>query len=236
MKITMLPRAPKWEFESRPSNILSRLHSILSTFRGGGNKDLVDMLYKKMAEAESRATPVLSPSLQPSHAGPPVISRLTNIPSSEAAQDDQSASVTEQPPGIRDLYGLHAENALGYMQDDTYIGPMEVHNYDDHHASEAAPYYNMSEMLFSGPCLNYSGDHDPSHMERMHSLQPGSTNAPTMSPSWYSDGSVELMVDDFLSQVPGVHFDNGSLEGPFINDGSTEQTITDPYFAEVNPH
>ena len=189
------------------------------------------MLYKKMAEAESRATPVLSPSLQPSHAGPPVISRLTNIPSSEAAQDDQSASVAEQTPGIRDLYWLHAENALGYMQDDTYIGPMEVHNYDDNHALETAPYYNMSEMVFSGPCLSY-----PSHMERMRSLQPGSTNAPTMSPSWHSYGSDELMVGDFLSQVPGGHFDNGSLEGSFINDGSTEQTITDPYFAEINPH
>lgn len=232
MKLTMLPRAPEWAFDTRPSNILSRLHSILSTFRGGGNKDLVDMLYKKMAEAESRATPVLSLSLQSSHTGPPVISRLTKT---FDAETDQSASVAERPPAIRDQYGAHAGDALGYMQDDLYIEPMEVHNYDDHHALETVPYYGMPGMLFSGPHLNYSGDHDPSEMAPMHSLQPGSANLPTMSPSWHSYGSVELMIGDFLSQVPGGHFENGSVEGSFICDGSTEQTITDPDFAEINP-
>lgn len=193
------------------------------------------MLYKKMAEAESRATPILSPSLQPSHTGPPVISRLTKTPGSEPVQHGQSASVAEQPPKIRDQYGAHAGDALGYMQDDLYIEPMEAPNYDDHHASESAPYYGMPGVLFGGPNLNYSGDHDSSDMGPMHSLQPGSANFPTMSPSWHSYGSVELMIGDFLSQVPGGEFENGSLEG-FTNDVPTEQVIAGHGFAEINPH
>ncbi|KAK2764450.1 hypothetical protein FQN54_009144 [Arachnomyces sp. PD_36] len=58
-KLALLPRALSWSNEDRPSNILTRLHLILSSFRGGGNKTLVDMLYKKMAQAQTRAGPTL---------------------------------------------------------------------------------------------------------------------------------------------------------------------------------
>jgi hypothetical protein len=55
MNMAMLPRASFWNDESRPCNILARLHSFLSTFHGGENKEVVDVLYKEMSEAQYRA-------------------------------------------------------------------------------------------------------------------------------------------------------------------------------------
>ncbi|GAB1198379.1 hypothetical protein APSETT444_007698 [Aspergillus pseudonomiae] len=64
--LAALPFSPEWDGESRPNYILSRLHAILATFRGGGNKKLVDVLYQKMAEVQviigpSLATPLRNP-------------------------------------------------------------------------------------------------------------------------------------------------------------------------------
>lgn len=64
MNLAMLPGPPVWDVESRPSQILVRLHAILSTFRGGGNKQLVELLYKKMAEAQSISGVALGASLK----------------------------------------------------------------------------------------------------------------------------------------------------------------------------
>lgn len=64
MNLAMLPGPPVWDVESRPSQILARLHAILSTFRGGGNKQLVELLYKKMAEAQSISGIALGASLK----------------------------------------------------------------------------------------------------------------------------------------------------------------------------
>lgn len=60
MNMAMLPRASFWDDESRPCNILARLHSFLSTFHGGENKELVDVLYKKMTEAQYKADRAMS--------------------------------------------------------------------------------------------------------------------------------------------------------------------------------
>ncbi|RAL16961.1 Zn(II)2Cys6 transcription factor [Aspergillus homomorphus CBS 101889] len=67
INLAMLPQAPVWDGESRPSSILARLHSILSTFRGGGNKELVDLLYRKMADAQFRTGPALPPPIHEVH-------------------------------------------------------------------------------------------------------------------------------------------------------------------------
>lgn len=67
INLAMLPRAPVWDGESRPSSILARLHSILSTFRGGGNKELAELLYKKMADAQSSSGPALPPPIRDVH-------------------------------------------------------------------------------------------------------------------------------------------------------------------------
>ncbi|KAJ5505991.1 hypothetical protein N7453_004948 [Penicillium expansum] len=55
INMAMLPMASFWNDESRPYDILARLHSFLSTFDGGENKELVDVLYKKMTEAQYKA-------------------------------------------------------------------------------------------------------------------------------------------------------------------------------------
>ncbi|GAQ10260.1 hypothetical protein ALT_7581 [Aspergillus lentulus] len=60
----LVPWPPVWDVESRPSQILIRLHAILSTFRGGGNKQLVELLYKKMAEVQSISGLTLGASLR----------------------------------------------------------------------------------------------------------------------------------------------------------------------------
>ncbi|KAB8235690.1 Zn(II)2Cys6 transcription factor [Aspergillus alliaceus] len=62
--LTGLPHTPEWQGDNRPNYILHRLHSILSTFRGGGNKKLVDVLYRKMAEAQLLVEPVLPTPLR----------------------------------------------------------------------------------------------------------------------------------------------------------------------------
>ncbi|KAH1424519.1 hypothetical protein KXV70_000279 [Aspergillus fumigatus] len=71
MNMEMARWPPVWDVESRPSQILTRLHAILSTFRGGGNKQLVELLYKKMAEVESISGLTLGVSLEEPASRPP---------------------------------------------------------------------------------------------------------------------------------------------------------------------
>lgn len=59
----MLTQTSKWDQESRPSSLLSHLHSLLSAFTDGGNNALVDMLYRKMAHAHSVVSSTIPPLL-----------------------------------------------------------------------------------------------------------------------------------------------------------------------------
>ncbi|KAL4933007.1 Zn(II)2Cys6 transcription factor [Aspergillus undulatus] len=66
----MLPQKTIWDKENRPSNILARLHSILSAFTDGGDNGLVDMLFQKMAKAYYTHSSTILPSINstyPSH-------------------------------------------------------------------------------------------------------------------------------------------------------------------------
>ncbi|EAA60630.1 hypothetical protein AN8596.2 [Aspergillus nidulans FGSC A4] len=55
-----VPDTSRWDQESRPSNILTRLHSILSALTGGENSTLVDILYGKIAKAHyMHSAPIL---------------------------------------------------------------------------------------------------------------------------------------------------------------------------------
>ncbi|KAL5341425.1 fungal-specific transcription factor domain-containing protein [Aspergillus crustosus] len=65
--MAMLPEAPTWDRDNRPSSVLARLHSILSAFRNGGNNSLVEMLYQKMAHARSVSASTILPPLGGSH-------------------------------------------------------------------------------------------------------------------------------------------------------------------------
>ncbi|BCS27026.1 Zn(II)2Cys6 transcription factor [Aspergillus puulaauensis] len=59
----ILTQTSKWGQETRPSSLLSHLHSFLSTFTDGGNNALVDMLYRKMAHAHSVVSSTIPPLL-----------------------------------------------------------------------------------------------------------------------------------------------------------------------------
>ncbi|KAJ0413758.1 fungal-specific transcription factor domain-containing protein [Aspergillus carlsbadensis] len=62
--ISMLPEAPTWDQDIRPSSVLARLHSILTAFKDGGNNALVDILYQKMARAQSLSSEAVPRSLR----------------------------------------------------------------------------------------------------------------------------------------------------------------------------
>ncbi|CEL11304.1 hypothetical protein ASPCAL14407 [Aspergillus calidoustus] len=62
--ISMLPEAPMWDQDIRPSSVLARLHSILTAFKDGGNNALVDILYQKMARAQSLSSTTVPRSLR----------------------------------------------------------------------------------------------------------------------------------------------------------------------------
>ncbi|KAL4974677.1 fungal-specific transcription factor domain-containing protein [Aspergillus desertorum] len=59
----IVPDTSGWGQESRPSNILTRLHSILSALAGGENSTLVDILYGKIARAHHMHSRTILPSL-----------------------------------------------------------------------------------------------------------------------------------------------------------------------------
>jgi len=243
MKLAMLPRASELEIESRPNNILYRLHSILSTFRGGGNKTLVDMLYKKMAEADSRSAPTLS-ALQPSHAEYRRKSRqLARVGVDQHSQDaatgadgptslDQDLTVTKQLPEQRTRTGTFRD-CLNHPQDELYIEPMEINQRDDHQqATVDGTFPGMSLSPLSPNCI----DQDP-YITPMSSLHAAAaTELPALAPSWPSYDSVELMLDDFLAQVPGVPFlQDGLLEGSFMGSDLPEQVFADRDFVGISP-
>lgn len=93
---TGLPHAPEWQGDNRPNYILHRLHSILSTFRGGGNKKLVDVLYRKMAEAQLLVGPVLTTPLRSRTKRRRVSSRECEA----RANDRQGSGIPEHDPEL----------------------------------------------------------------------------------------------------------------------------------------
>lgn len=238
MKLAMLPRASELEFESRPNNILYRLHSILSTFRGGGNKTLVDMLYKKMAEANSRSAPTLS-ALQPLHAGYQKSRQLTRVGVDQHSQD--AASVANEPRPDQGVFvaGQLPEQRTRTVRDslnpheELYIEPMEINDNDGH---QQAIVDGVSETPFSPLFPNYI-DQDPSYIPPTPSLHTAAaTDLPALAPSWPSYDSVELMLDDFLAQVPGNSFlEDGLFEGPFLGSDLPEQVFTGRDFVGISP-
>jgi hypothetical protein len=60
----MFPEASTWDQDIRPSSVLARLHSILTAFKDSGNNSLVDILYQKMARAQSLSSTTVPRSLR----------------------------------------------------------------------------------------------------------------------------------------------------------------------------
>jgi len=238
MKLAMIPHASELEFESRPNNILYRLHSILSTFRGGGNKTLVDMLYKKMTEADSRSAPTLS-VLQPSNEGFTQKSRqLTKAGVYQHSQD--AATVANGHSPNQDVTGLPEKRTrtvgeeINITQNELYIERMEMNHRDDCRQSIEDPSVDeIPEMSFS-PLFPSYPDHDPSYIAPMHAA--AATDLATLVPPWPSYDSVELMLDDFLAQVPEDPFlQDGLLEGPFMGSDLPEQVFAGRDFVGISP-
>ncbi|PWY95257.1 C6 transcription factor [Aspergillus sclerotioniger CBS 115572] len=218
--LAMLPRAPTWDNESRPSNILARLHSILFTFRGGGNKELAELLYKKMADAQARSGPALSLPIRDPHI--PVNNKMLpgttdSVPGGEKlAHKGPTAAVEAASPMPDDIDPIahwssqhSGMQPMGheYSQDSISLG---------HEASGYNDLQSLEEMLFPGtafppqpdysqcaydPCLStslpysFSLDDTRNTPLSLHSLSPS-----------LPSGSVEMLINDFISQIPEGQF------------------------------
>ncbi|EAW07132.1 Zn(II)2Cys6 transcription factor [Aspergillus clavatus NRRL 1] len=88
LNMATLPRALIWDGENRPSHILAKLHSLLSTFRGGGNKRLVELLWQKMAHAQSVGDLILPTSI-----GTPLMADSQHLNLVENSSDDRITAI-----------------------------------------------------------------------------------------------------------------------------------------------
>ncbi|PLB44521.1 hypothetical protein P170DRAFT_430403 [Aspergillus steynii IBT 23096] len=248
MNMAMLPRAPIWDGESRPSSILARLHSILSTFRGGGNKELAEILYKKMAEAQVRSGPTLSPSLKAPHG--PALSRPLSGPSKDGLREEGSAdkdpsSSRSTPPGLHNS-GISTTNwgddlqTIGYedlLQNSASIATdAQPDGYS--HVTNPFSYKDMISPSLAGmgltpPSFFPAYSYDPSYAIL-------STQAPpvlddtrnifsgisSLSPS-FASGSMEMLIGDFISQIPD-QYQPGSFMP--MSDDVMDQNISNQSF------
>ncbi|PWY89884.1 hypothetical protein BO70DRAFT_330003 [Aspergillus heteromorphus CBS 117.55] len=237
--LAMLPRAPAWDGESRPSSILARLHSILSTFRGGGNKELAELLYKKMADAQASSGPALAAPIRDTH--PPVRSKLPAETTHPASGGERLAR--KRPPAV-DAAG-HA-NAISNWADALQpsalqpIGHEPVHGSTSLNPSEGARYDDLqpledTSMFFSGflggigiPETDLACGY-PATSTPYPFLEDTTTTTPwsiSLSPSLPS-GSVEMLISDFISQIPEAHSipsapyisSNDFLDPSLLNEG-----------------
>lgn len=226
--LAMLPRAPSWDNESRPSSILARLHSILSTFRGGGNKELAELLYKMMADAQARSGPALTPPIREPH--PPVKSKMlpattTSVSGGEDLAHKRATTAMEAAgPIADDISTLNNWSAATEAQLPAMQSVGQGHIQDslslEHHAQSG---YNalqpLEDMLFPeflestiSPQLESSQSvYDPSFGNLLPYSLPleGARSTPlsfaSLSPALPS-GSVEMLINDFISQIPEGQF------------------------------
>ncbi|KAI9043938.1 Zn(II)2Cys6 transcription factor [Aspergillus affinis] len=227
MNMAMLPRAPSWDGESRPSSILARLHSILSTFRGGGNKELAEILYKKMAEAQVRSGPTLSPSIK----APPIsaLSRPPCGPNKDGLSEEGPAGKEASGPRST-TSGLHSSSVsltnwgndlptIGYtdqFQNSANIAEnAQADGYSGHPFSTS--YKDMISPGFTGTGLT------PPSFFPAYSYDTGyavlsTTQAPPVSDDTWNifsgisslspplaSGPMEMLIGDFISQIPDHH-------------------------------
>ncbi|KAE8154350.1 fungal-specific transcription factor domain-containing protein [Aspergillus avenaceus] len=133
-QLAMLPGGLEWDGESRPNYILSRLHTILSTFRGG-NEKLVNVLYQKMAELQFTTAPVLPASLdcqsEVHKTKKRVETRCTDQETESKRRkknpprsDDTSTNLRTRAKGTSDAYRLDGANAIDPFLWDAPFEPM----------------------------------------------------------------------------------------------------------------
>ncbi|KAE8371043.1 fungal-specific transcription factor domain-containing protein [Aspergillus bertholletiae] len=211
--LAALPLSPEWDGDSRPNYILSRLHSILSTFRGGGNKKLVDILCQKMAEVQLIIGPVLTTPLR----NPDTRKRRISPIGSEARAHGQQANriieLTNNdapvPTPLDPLAYPSDANTLTYASVCDISGGSQ-HDYDQ---SQASQYPGVVDLF--QPTYDEAASHflfDPSN------VAVAAEEVGPLSPIWSSFVPMNAITEDIASQIlrtstqdllfPGAEFMN----------------------------
>ncbi|KAE8370856.1 fungal-specific transcription factor domain-containing protein [Aspergillus caelatus] len=219
--LAVLPLSPEWDGESRPNYILSRLHSILSTFRGGGNKKLIDLLYQKMAEVQVVIGPALTTPLR--NAG----SRKRWTPPTECetqVHGQQAKRITElanQDPNLSTCL-----DPLAYLSDAndlTYVSvcDMSFGSSDDGDPNQAPQYSGANDLFqptYDEAASNFLFDTSSVALET-EEMTP-------LSPLWSSLVPMNAITEDIASQIlrastqdllfPGAEFTNFATNTDFV--------------------
>ncbi|KAE8345559.1 hypothetical protein BDV24DRAFT_178276 [Aspergillus arachidicola] len=194
--LAALPLSPEWEVESRPNYILSRLHSILSTFRGGGNKKLVDVLYQKMAEVQVIIGPALTTPLR----NPGSRKRRTFPMECETQVHGQQAKriaeLTNYDPTVSTcsdplVYPADA-NDLTYAS----VCDMSFGSSNDGDQNQAQQYSDANTLfqpMYDDEACNFL--FDPS------SVAIATEEMPPLSPIWSSFVPMNAITEDIASQI-----------------------------------
>ncbi|KAE8317076.1 fungal-specific transcription factor domain-containing protein [Aspergillus transmontanensis] len=219
--LAAIPLSPEWEGESRPNYILSRLHSILSTFRGGGNKKLVDVLYQKMAEVQVIIGPALTTPLRnPGSRKPrtPPIQWETEV---HGQQAKRIAELTNYDPTVSTC-----SDPLAYPADAidfTYasVCDMSLGSSDDGDQNQAQQYSDANTLfqpMYDEEVSNFL--FDPS------SVAIATEEMPPLSPIWSSLVPMNAITEDIASQIlrasaqdllyPGAEFPNFATNTDFV--------------------
>ncbi|KAE8424004.1 fungal-specific transcription factor domain-containing protein [Aspergillus pseudocaelatus] len=219
--LAVLPLSPGWDGESRPNYILSRLHSILLTFRGGGNKKLIDLLYQKMAEVQVVIGPALTTPLR--NAG----SRKRWTPPTECetqVHGQQAKRITElanQDPNLSTcldpLAYLSDANDLTYAS----VCDMSFGSSDDGDPNQAPQYSGANDLFqptYDGAASNFLFDTSSVALET-EEMTP-------LSPLWSSLVPMNAITEDIASQIlrastqdllfPGAEFTNFATNTDFV--------------------
>ncbi|KAF9883382.1 hypothetical protein FE257_003549 [Aspergillus nanangensis] len=211
MNLALLPRAPVWDGETRPSSILTRLHSILSTFRGGGNKELVEILYRKMAEAQA-TRPILYPAVKTGKlGGQKTVMGAQSMSSMENIGSMVTTSWTREDDSTQ---GLSAADTTGCGQ---YGGSSIVHSsslgaFEDALMMDGGyPAHPFDPAMFDAYMQSSLGGEDP--------VLHGSSGLGSLSPSLPAD-SVEMLIGDFIAQIPSGHYTGEESSGQNVPVGS----------------
>jgi hypothetical protein len=203
----MLPLSPEWDGGNRPNYILFQLHSILSTFRGGGNKKLVDILYRKMADAQLIAGPALSGGIRTSERKPRVSgTRRASSEEHEArANNDQNANQNPELTNHEPMPG-----GSGYQYPDT-VDPLPLAFQFDAHdlafaSTQDAGYHDHGPQYSGGTDL-FGSVYDGTTSELSQFLLDSSSVAiaseavQTLSPIWSSLMPMNATSDDLNSHI-----------------------------------
>ncbi|KAL1883676.1 hypothetical protein Plec18167_002683 [Paecilomyces lecythidis] len=132
MDLTVTHRSLGCSLDNRPSHILSRLHSILLNFRGGGKKELVDTLYRKMIEVQMKLDLVSAPLRTPTLQSPREVRDANRQPVHQMNKEMQSgfdlteATTTNSMPATAEYVLTYPESSNQFVVDDSTFMPSDV--------------------------------------------------------------------------------------------------------------